>query len=144
MQHAVLDNLPTIYVSSPQSFSALLKIPVFYSSYHFHTFPLLLLFNCFSMHNQSEKHTVFLFRQRLVLLFLLARGTINIPFKKSSIAQLRTSCSKTAAEQPDTTDALAVCPTPLNTEFDRKKNRRKQQHKMLGGTDTWVLGTGAV
>lgn len=132
MQHVLLDNIPT-NMFLPLSFSALTKTPVFYSSYLFSTFPLLLLSSCFSMHTQREKHTVFLFRQRITL---LARRTINAPFKNLSMAHLRTS--KTAAEQPDITDALAVCPTPLKAEFVTK-NRRKQQHRMfLGDTN---LGT---
>lgn len=104
-----------------------------------------MLFSCFSMHSQREKHTVFLFRQRIILLFLLASRTINTPFKNSSIAHLRTSCSKTAAEQPDTTDAIAVCPIPLKAESDtEKRTDASSDTRCLGGTETWALGRGAV
>lgn len=132
MQHALLDNLPA---------NMFPPLRIFLPSWKYqYSFPVTILppsssccfFSCFSMSTQREKHTVFSFRQRIILLFLLASRTINIPFKNSSITHLWTSCSKTAAEQPDLADALAVCPIPLSTEFDTK-NRLKQQQRIFWG-----------
>lgn len=96
-------------------FSALLKTPVFYSSYPFPTFPLLLLSSCFSVHTQREKHIVFLTQAKN---YPASKQNNKYSFKKNlSRAHLKTS--KTAVEQPGITDALAVCPTPLKADFDK-------------------------